>query len=123
MEAVIHCNGEIFKCLDSCLLCSITRQVQGNIFCLFLNALKKVKDLNIPSNIESMGMNFELGAMKSATAAWKIVLKGCYFHFTQSIWTYRPITWPIIICQISCEMYPLSPTCSCRRSPRNYQFA
>ena len=35
-----------------------------------------------------MGMNFELGAMKSATAAWKIILKGCYFHFTQSGWRF-----------------------------------
>ena len=33
-------------------------------------------------------MNFELGAMKSATAAWKIILKGCYFHFTQSGWRF-----------------------------------
>ena len=57
-------------------------------FTLFYMLKKKIKDMNIDFNIESMRMDFEVGAMKAAAAAWTIVVKGCYYHFTQSGWRF-----------------------------------
>ena len=57
-------------------------------FTLFYMLKKQMKDMNIQFNIESMRMDFEVGAMKAAAAAWKVVVKGCYYHFTQSGWRF-----------------------------------
>ena len=57
-------------------------------FTFFYMVKKFIKDLNIRFKIKSMRMDFEIGAMKAAAAAWKITVKGCYFHFTQSGWRF-----------------------------------
>ena len=44
--------------------------------------------MDIEFNIQSILMDFEVGAMKAANKVWKIVTKGCYFHFTQDGWRF-----------------------------------
>jgi hypothetical protein len=57
-------------------------------FTFFYMVGKQIKDMNLKFNIKSMRMDFEVGAMKAAAAAWMIVVKGCYYHFTQSGWRF-----------------------------------
>ena len=44
--------------------------------------------MDIEFNIQSILMDFEVGAMKAANKVWKIDTKGCYFHFTQDGWRF-----------------------------------
>ena len=47
-----------------------------------------MEDNKIAFNIESMRMDFEVAHMKAVSAAWKILVKGCYYHFTQAGWRF-----------------------------------
>ena len=33
-------------------------------------------------------MDFEIASMKTAAGVWKVLVKGCYFHFTQAGWRF-----------------------------------
>ena len=49
---------------------------------------KQIKDMKLTFNLDSIRTDFEVGAMKAAAAAWKVVPKGCYYHYTQAGWRY-----------------------------------
>ena len=61
---------------------------QETYFAFFYMLRKQIKDMKLAFNIQSMRSDFEVAEMKAAAAAWEIVVRGCYFHFTQSGWRF-----------------------------------
>ena len=57
-------------------------------FTFFYMVRKQIKSMKMDFNLGSMITDFEIGAMKAAAAAWKVAVKGCYYHFTQSGWRF-----------------------------------
>jgi hypothetical protein len=57
-------------------------------FAAFYMVRKQIQDMKLSFNVQSMRSDFEIGEMKAAAAAWDIVVKGCYYHFTQSGWRF-----------------------------------
>ena len=57
-------------------------------FTFFYMVKKQIKDMKLTFNLDSIRTDFEVGAMKAAAAAWKVVPKGCYYHYTQGGWRY-----------------------------------
>ena len=57
-------------------------------FTFFYMVKKQIKDMKLKFNLDSIRTDFEVGAMKAAAAVWKVVPKGCYYHFTQGGWRY-----------------------------------
>ena len=57
-------------------------------FTFFYMVKKQIKDMKLKCNLQSIRTDFEVGAMKASAAAWKVVPKGCYYHFTQAGWRY-----------------------------------
>ena len=47
-----------------------------------------MKENNVDFNIESMRLDFEVTTMEAVTATWDVLIKGCYFHFTQAGWRF-----------------------------------
>ena len=51
--------------------------------------LKLYMDRNgLAFNVESMRMDFEIASMKAVIAAWAVLVKGCYFHFSNAGWRF-----------------------------------
>ena len=51
--------------------------------------LKLYMDKNgLAFNVESMRMDFEIASMKAVIAAWAVLVKGCYFHFSNAGWRF-----------------------------------
>ena len=63
-------------------------KTKDSYFTLFYMIKKKLEELDIPFNIESVRMDFEVGAMRAAAIVWKVDPKGCYFHYTQDSWLF-----------------------------------
>ena len=61
---------------------------QDSYFTMFYMLRKRISSMKLSFNIESMRSDFEVGEMKAAAEAWEVVVKGCYFHFTQSGWRF-----------------------------------
>lgn len=57
-------------------------------FAFFYMVRKQIREMKLAFNVQSMRSDFEVGEMKAAAAAWEIVVKGCYYHFTQSGWRF-----------------------------------
>ena len=57
-------------------------------FAFFYMVKKQIKDMKLDFNLQSIITDFEVGAMKAAAVAWKVAVKGCYYHFTQAGWRF-----------------------------------
>ena len=59
-------------------------KTQKSYFTMFYMLMGHIKDNAMDFNIESMRMDFEIASMKTAAGVFKVLVKGCYFQFTQA---------------------------------------
>ena len=63
-------------------------KTKQSYFTMFYMLQLYMKENGFNFNIESMRMDFEVASMKAVTAAWAVLVCGCYFHFTQAGWRF-----------------------------------
>ena len=63
-------------------------KTKQSYFTMFYMLQLYMKENGFNFNIESMRMDFEVAAMKAVTNAWAVLVRGCYFHFTQAGWRF-----------------------------------
>ena len=63
-------------------------KTKQSYFTMFYMLKLYMKENNVDFNIESIRLDFEVATMKAVTATWDVLIKGCYFHFTQAGWRF-----------------------------------